>query len=295
MAQTSWDDVPLLLACARTGSLSRAGRALGLDVSTASRRLAALEARLGLTLFERTRGGLVPTGAARALLPAAEEAERGIRHLWARAGAYEAQAEGVVRISTAPGLADLFLAPVLAKVRRRHPGLAFEVDASIRPVDLARGEADLALRSLRPESGELIVTRLLTARWVVAASPAMARALGRVEDWSRPPWIGWGADLAHLHAARWLATHAPGVTPVVRTSHFATQLAAAREGLGVALVAEPYLEPAGLVPVGWAPTLATSVAEWPEDPLFLVTHRALRHDPRVAAVWEALVEGFRGG
>lgn len=293
MQDLDWADVPLLLACHRTRSLGRAAAQLGLDVSTASRRLTAAERALGLTLFHRGRAGLVATDALLALLPAAEEAERGVGHLLARAGAWEAAAEGVVRISTAPGLADTFLVPVLATLRRRHPGLRFEVDASVRPVDLARGEADLALRSLRPDEGELVVRRLLSARWVAAGAEGMARAAGAVARWADLPWITWGPDLAHLHAARWLERHAPGLTPVLRTSHLATQLAAAREGLGALLCPAPYLAPNGLQPLGWADALAPTVAEWPEDALYLVAHRARRDDPRVAAVWEGIVEHLR--
>lgn len=261
-------------------------------LSTASRRLTQLEGALGLTLFQRGRSGLVPTDAALALLPAAEEAERGVRHLLLRAGDWEAAAEGVVRIATAPGLADTFLAPVLVALRRRHPGLSFEVEASVRPVDLARGEADVALRSLRPEAGDLVVRRLLSARWVVAGGEALGRA-GVVNRWEDLPWISWASDLAHLHAALWLARHAPAVIPVLRTSHFATQLAAAREGLGALLCPLPYVVPHGLTPLGWADALAPSVAEWPEDPLYLVAHRSRRDNPRVAAVWEAVVEHLR--
>lgn len=293
MQDISWSDVPLLLACHRTRSLGRAAAHLGLDVSTASRRLTALERGLGLTLFHRGRGGLLPTDAALTLLPAAEEVERGVRHLLLRAGAWEAAAEGVIRISTAPGLADTFLVPVLAILRRRHPGLCFEVDASVRPVDLARGEADLALRSVRPSEGDLVVRRLLSARWVVAGAASLVRSASPVGAWADLPWITWASDLAHLHAARWFDRHVPDTLPVLRSSHFATQLAAAREGLGALLCPGPYLAPNGLQPLGWADALAPSVAEWPEDPLYLVAHRSRRDDPGVAAVWAAVVEHLR--
>lgn len=289
-----WHDIPLFLACMRGGSLTSGSKHVGLDVSTASRRLAALEAALGLPLFERTRSGLLPTDAARALLPAAEEAERGMAHLVAAAGAWEAAAEGVVRIATAPGIADTFLPPVLATLRTRHPGLAFEVEAAVRTVDLGRNEADLALRSIRPEEGDLVVRKLLTARWVVAGSQALSRSVGCVQQWNDVPWISWGADLGQFHASQWVLRNAPGATPALRTSHFGTQLAAARAGMGVLLVPVPYLAHHDLVPILYADALGPSAAEWPQDPLYLVAHRAMRHDPRVAVVWDALVEHLRG-
>jgi DNA-binding transcriptional LysR family regulator len=290
--QEHWQDIPLLLACVRTRSFTRAAKELGIEVSTASRRVSALEQALGLILFERTRSGLHATDAALALLPAAEEAERALGHLVAVAGGFSAKAEGVVRIATAPGIADGFLVPILNRVRQRHPKLAFDLDADIRTADLGRGEADIALRSIRPTAGELVVRSLLRAPWVAAAAPSLC--VLPVEQWSSLSWIGWGADLAGMHVSRWLSRHAPNASIALRTSHFPFQLQAAKLGLGVVMVPVPYLDVHGLQRLPYVDALEASALEWPEDALYLVAHQALRHDPRVAVVWDAIVEGFAG-
>lgn len=289
-----WDDVHLFLSLVRERSLTAAARRLGLDTSTASRRLTRLEDGLGRRLFERTRDGLVATDAGSRMLPAAEEMERGMKHLAATAGSIDAAVEGVVRIATAPGLADTFLAPVFTELRRRHPGLAFEVDAAVRPVDLARNEADLALRSLRPQGAGLVAIKLLSSRSILLGSPELAARLEPVRAWADVPWIVWGRDLAHIPVGRWQARHLRGVVPVLRTSSVGCQISAARDGLGVALLPEHYGPPHGLVAVKTAAKLAAAVADWPVDDLWLVASKAVRNAPRVAAVWAQLVESMRG-
>jgi DNA-binding transcriptional LysR family regulator len=288
-----WDDVHLFLTLVREKSLGAAAKRLALDTSTASRRLARMEETLGRRLFERTREGLVATHAATRMLPAAEEMERGLKHLTATAGSIQADVEGVVRIACPPGLADTFLVPMLAELRRRHPALTFEIDAGIRPVDLARHEADLALRSIRPDSAELVIVKLVTSRSILVASPELAAKLSPVRAWADLPWIFWGHDLDHIPIPRWCAKHVPRVVPVLRTSAMGAQLRAAQLGLGVCFVPEHYAPPAGLVPLEISRKLSADAATWPVDDLYLVCHRSVRNAPRVAAVWDHLVAAFR--
>lgn len=283
-----WDQVRVFLAVARAGQLAGAAARLGLDVSTVSRRLDRLEEELGVVLFERSREGTVPSAAAEAMLPAAEDMERGLVQFAAAVDAVETVAEGVVRLTAPPGVADAFVAPLLARFYTRYPRVLVELDASIAYADLTRREADLALRATRPRSGDLVATRLATTRSVPLASPAYARELGRLKRWSDARWITWGPDLAHLATARFLAEHAPGMTPVFRTSHFASQLAAAAAGLGVVLAAEVFaaVRPLEVVKVGRV--LEPTWQELPTEELWLVGHRALRTVPRVAALWDFL-------
>lgn len=285
-----WDDVRLFLALSRERALAPAGRRVGLDASTLSRRLAALEAQLGARLFDRTREGLVATAAAERLLPAAEAMEAAHRQFATAGQGLERAAEGVVRLSVLPGLADVFVAPALHRLRARHPGICLEVDAQQRVVDLTRSEADLAIRSVRPSSGDLVLTLFMETRWVPVAAPALAARLGPVRDWSALPWVAWGPDLAGLAPARWLAAAAPGAELTLRTSHFATQVAAVEGGFGVALVPEPYLRLRRLARLEVTKSLAAKAPPLPEESAWLVVHRALRDVPRVAAVWQFLLD-----
>lgn len=286
-----WDDVRLFLALARARTVGAAGATLGVDASTVSRRLVALEEVMGARLFDRGRDGVTATEAAEHLLPVAEEIEAAVARFTRTAGSLEREVTGPVRITCPVDVAEVVVVPLLEPLLARHPGLRVTLDPSEEVRDLARHEADLALRVVRPVRGDLVVTRVATVRWILAASPARARALGSVRSLRELRWITCDRlDLAG--PGRWLAEHAAGVDPILRSDSLAVQFAAARAGLGCALLPEPSLDQGGLVPVKLAAPLRRACEPWPTDDLFLVTHRALRDVPRVRAVWDALVEGL---
>ena len=279
----------MFLAVARAGQLAGAAARLGLDVSTVSRRIDRLEAELGVHLFDRTRDGTVATAAAEAMLPAAEDMERGLAQFAAAVDAIETTAEGAVRLTAPPGLADAFVAPLLARFQPRFPRVRVELDASVGYADLTRREADLALRATRPRSGDLVAVKVVSTRALPMTSPAYAAELGRLKRWSDARWIGYGTDLEQIPTARWVTEHA-GVAPVLRTSHFPSQVAAAAAGVGVMLASEPFRFVRRLVPVAIGRALQPAWDALPIEELWLVGHRALRTVPRIAALWDFLAE-----
>jgi DNA-binding transcriptional LysR family regulator len=284
-----WDDVRLFLALCRARTVGRAASTLGINASTVSRRLAALEEAMDASLFDRGRDGIAPTKAAEDLLPVAEEIELAMLRFANAAEGLEREVAGLVRVTCPDDVAEVVVVPALRELFGRHPRLHVELSPGEALLDLTRREADLALRTVRPTRGDLLVTRLLSLRWIVAASAETARALGNLRAWTDAPWIGWSERLSHIGPARWLQTHARGVDPVLRSDSLRVQLSALSNGLGVGLVPEPSLEHFGLVPVKLSAGLRESAAQWPVDELFLVTHRALRDVPRVRVVWELLV------
>lgn len=284
-----WDLVRVFLDVASTGRLAAAATRARLDVSTVSRRLDRLEAELGLTLFERGSTGVTLTAAGEKLVPAAEDMARALGELGVALDAVEAEAEGVVRLTAPPGVADVFVAPALVRFQARHPQVRVDLDASVGYADLTRGEADLALRTRRPARGDLIAQRLVLVRSVPAGAPGYVAELGTLRATEQARWIAWGHDLAQLPEARWLAAHVHA-PPVLRTSAFSAQLNAAATGLGLVLAPEPYLSRFGLVPVRAGRKLASAWAALPVGELWLVGHVALRRVPRVAALWQFIVE-----
>ena len=284
-----WDLVRVFLDVARTGRLTAAASRASLDVSTVSRRLDRLEAELGLTLFERGSTGVVLTEAGEKLVPAAEDMARALGELGVALDAVEAEAEGVVRLTAPPGVADVFVAPALIHFHARHPRVRVDLDASVGYADLTRGEADLALRVRRPERGDLVAQRLVEVRSVPAGSPAYVAELGPLRTTAAARWIAWGHDLAQIPEARWLAAHVHE-PPVLRTSAFSAQLNAAATGLGLVLAPEPYLTRFGLAPARPGRKLAAAWAALPVGELWLVGHVALRRVPRVAALWQFIAD-----
>ena len=284
-----WDDVQLFLSLVRTRRLAVTGRALSCDTSTVSRRLGKLEALLDVALFDRTREGLVPTAASQRLLAAAEEMERASHVFRRELDGLEREVEGAVKLSVPPGVAESFVTPMLVGLRARHPRLRFEVDANVRQADLTRREADLAIRTIRPTGGPLVRKMLARVRWVPMGLPELA-ARGPLESWSDVPWLGWGFGLEQLHAAKWLAKR--GVEPVLRTNSFVMQVSSMQQGLGVALVPEPYAPVYRLEPLRLSRKLQADAGSLPVDELWLATHEALRQVPRVAAVWDFIVNSM---
>jgi DNA-binding transcriptional LysR family regulator len=184
-AAPAWEDVRLFLALYRGRTLAVAARAVALDPSTLSRRLVGLEQALGTRLFDRTREGLVPSEGAELLLPAAEEMEQAHSRFSRDASRFERAVEGVVRLSVPPGLAESLVAPALVRLRQRHPGIQVDLDASLHFADLTRREADLAVRTRRPQTGDLISVKLGERVWTpMAARSALKRR--PIRDWGAP-------------------------------------------------------------------------------------------------------------
>src|SRR5437899_5249234 len=127
LSTIDWDQVRVFLAVARAGQLAGAAARLGLDISTVSRRIDRLESELGVHLFDRTRDGTIATAAAEAMLPAAEDMERGLALFAAAVDAIETVAEGSVRLTAPPGVADSFIAPLLARFHQRYPRVVVEL------------------------------------------------------------------------------------------------------------------------------------------------------------------------
>lgn len=284
-----WDDVKLFLALCRAKTVGAAGRALSVDASTVSRRLAALEETMATALFDRSRDGIAATKAAEDLLPVAEEIEAMMLRFTNAAEGLERDVSGLVRITCPPDLVDVLVAPLLRELFARHPALRLELESGEAVLDLTRREADLAVRTVRPVRGDLVMTRLRSVSWVVAAAPKLARSLGTMRAWSDASWIGWGERLAHIPPARWLAKQVRD-EPIVRSDSLLVQIAAIASGIGVGLVPEPSVKHYGLERVKLGSALRDDALACPSDELFVVTHRALRDVPRVRAVWDMLVE-----
>ncbi|MEM9695898.1 MAG: LysR family transcriptional regulator, partial [Myxococcota bacterium] len=176
LALPKWDDARLFLAVWRHGSLKRAAEGLGVNISTVSRRLEALERALHLPLFDRTPEGTLPTAAAAKLLPFAEAMEAAALGFAAGLTEFESEPEGVVHVTAPPGVVDPFLAPHVARLRMRYPRLRLEVSSRVDYLDLGRRQADLALRAHRPQSGDLVSKKLVATPWVILGSDAEALA-----------------------------------------------------------------------------------------------------------------------
>jgi DNA-binding transcriptional LysR family regulator len=159
-----WDELRTFVEVGRDGSLSGAARRLGIAQPTVGRHIDALEQALGVTLFTRSPRGLTPTPAALALAPHAEAMASAAAAL-SRAASGEAAADrGAVRITASEVVGTEVLPRLLASFHSAHPGIAVELALTNRNEDLARRDADIAVRMVRPTQSGLIARKLGVTR-----------------------------------------------------------------------------------------------------------------------------------
>ena len=149
--------------CCAKGSLSGAARALGLTQPTIGRHVDALEAALGRRLFLRSQRGLVATEAAQAMLPYLEALAATSAALRRTVTTTEAGVGGTVRITASEIVGVERLPPILAALRRRHPGLGSSSRCSNEVEDLLRRDADIAVRMVAPVQEALVARRVGSA------------------------------------------------------------------------------------------------------------------------------------
>ncbi|WP_233195983.1 LysR family transcriptional regulator [Trinickia soli] len=182
LAMTNWDNARFFLAVARTGTLRGAAARLGVDQATVGRRIAALEEALSARLFLRTPTMYVLTSAGEALMGPAEAIEQAVHQIERRIVGMDDQLCGTVRVATTDSLGKRFVVPAIAKVRALHPGIDVVCVTSPNMANLTRREADIAIRTLRPESPDLIVRRLAQLETGLYASRAYLAARGEPRE-----------------------------------------------------------------------------------------------------------------
>ncbi|MFY0562397.1 LysR family transcriptional regulator [Archangium lansingense] len=282
-----WNHVRAFLVTADEGSFSAAARALGIAQPTVGRQVAALEAELGVTLFERVGRGLAltPTGLeliehVRTMCDAAFRVSR-------VAAGQAVSLDGPVCITASEVVATYLLPPVITTLRARHPGIEVEIVASNAALDLRRREADIAIRSFRPTEPDLIARKIRDNEAYLYATPKYLRTLGTKltrDDLSRATFIGF--DRADTYrkglGALGLSLTEKNFPLLSQSQH--VQWALVREGAGIGIMVSE---------VGDAePSVRRVLKDLPPItvPMWLVTHQDVRTSRRVRLVAELLAE-----
>lgn len=281
-----WNDLRLVLAIARRSSLTGAAADLGVNHSTAFRRLGALEERLGVRLFERLPGGVyAPTPAGERTAAAAERVETETAALDREILGRDARLTGRLRVTSSETLAYSLLTKHIGLFRAAHPGIAVELVIDNRILSLSRRESDVAIRVARPREGDLFGRKLADVGWTIYGTPDLV-AGGGLED---GPFVGWEEGVTGVNAADWLAATIPADRFVYRTNSVVNQLVAARNGLGLAVL-PCYLGDGetGLVRAVPEPIPALARELW------IVTHADLKTTARVRAFFDIVGGGLVG-
>ncbi len=243
------NDLAYFVAVVDHGGFSAAARATGLEKTRLSRRMAALESRLGVRLLQRSTRRIALTEAGERFFVEARTLVEGAQSVYDSVADLRREPAGTIRLTCPQVMAQNYLAPILPGYLVTHPKVKLELDASDRHVDLLKERFDLALRAhvkIEDSSG-LVARELGQARRVLVASPALLDAIGRPEvpeDLSARDTIGRLSDV-HDGQARWALNDSQGRAAIVphvarlSSDDLRMQLEAAIHGVGIALLPEP--------------------------------------------------------
>jgi len=276
-ASLPWDDLRWVLTIARTGSLSGAARALHVGHSTVFRRLIALERRLGVKLFERTRGGYAPTAHGNLAAAAASAMESQALAVERLMVASDSDLTGIVRLATSELLAGHLLPPLIEGFLAMHPRVQVEIDVADHTVDLTRREADLAMRASNAPGDHLVGRQAGELRYAIYGARSK-RDPPAEDNLAQLQWIGFDDSIAHYAVARWLRAQTGRAPPRVRFSSIAPMMQAVAEGLGVAIL------PIFAADRHAALTRLGAMLDQPRMKLWILTHPEMRENARVGAL-----------
>ncbi|MCB9693803.1 MAG: LysR family transcriptional regulator [Alphaproteobacteria bacterium] len=282
-----WDDLRMVLAVGRCGTLSGATVSLRVAHTTVGRRLDRIERDLGVRLFDRTPDGFAPTDAGVEIIALAERTEAAVLEAETRVRGRDAAPDGPLRVTTLDFLLEAH-AEVFASFCEAHPDIELTVSVTEEEVSLFRREADVALRMTNRPPTTLVGRKVGRVEFAVYGHRDL---VGSTQDWSALPWLHWDEKLEHL--SRWLdgflAEHAPGARIALRLGESTlARRSALLAGIGVhplsTLEGDRFPE---LVRVG--PVLDAFSRD-----LWLLTLPALRRTRRVRAFVDHVGRALRG-
>ncbi|MCP1574516.1 LysR family transcriptional regulator [Herbaspirillum rubrisubalbicans] len=287
--EPNWEWYRTFLKVLETGSLSAAGREMGLTQPTVGRHIENLESALGLKLFVRSFEGFSPTDAALELQPYAAGIAASSAAMRRVASSHGRDVRGTVRLTASEIISVEVLPPILADLKHRHPGLHIELVMSNRADDLLQREADIAVRMFKPSQDALVAKRLGSIELGLHAHQRYLAAYGvphTIDALADHALIGFDQESAYvrkvLEQFPWLSR----ASLAFRADSDLAQLAAIRAGIGIGIcqVALAAREEAlvHLLPRQFSLKMQT----------WVVMHEDLRSSPRCAVTFAALVAGL---
>lgn len=280
-----WNDLRLFLAVVEAGSINRASQRLGLGQATVSRRLAELEASVGQTLFVRSVAGVTLTTTGEQLVAPLKRMAEWATEVSRTVAQTDARVAGTVRVTGAPLVSATILTRFAARLRELHPGIQLEVSSTVRYLDLARGEADLAIRSVQERHNDLMSVARISHANHVYVGRKLAKRLGNNPRLDELPWLAWSPEFDHMVPNPQLRALSPNIKPVFTADNFLVLLQAAEAGVGAIVLADPIaklLHKSNLV------TLDAPLEQYGTSETHLVAATSALRLPKVRAVADAL-------
>jgi len=282
-----WDNLRVFLAVARTRRLAVAAKALGLNVTTVTRRLASLGESLGAELFEQGSGEKTLTPQGLALMNRVEEMESAALTALAEVTGQQKSFSGNVRLSVAEGFATWILGPGLAAFNARHPDIQLDIITASGFLNPSKREADMAVMLARPVRGRLSVRKLRDYRLHLYAARSYLERHPvpiRRETLGQHVLVGYVPELNLAPELDYLDEIEPGLTARLRSTSINMQLRMVADGAGIGVLPEFMARNMGGLEMVLAGDVEIIRSFW------LVTHEDIRRLPRIMAVGAFLEE-----
>ena len=284
--ETNWDDLRGFLALAREGTLTTAAKALGVSHPTVSRRVQALEQKIGARLFDRLPDRFVPTSAGEELLADTEAMEKAAHSIHRRSAGLSNTVSGTVRLSAEEATAAL-IARYSAELRAKLPQIEFEVISSHTLANLSRREADLLIREQVPELGDIVARKLGRLAYAIYAARDFPVTRSTPAALAGLSWVGFDDDHIRMPGQSWLLDFRGGRRPEIRGNNWLVLHEATRTGAGLAVLPCHLADPDPLLRRVGGVIAEVFADQW------LLVHRDLRALPRVRAVMDAVIGLFQ--
>ncbi len=273
-AALNWDEFRLVKAIADSRSLTGAASILGLNHSTVFRRLGALEEAVGGPLFERSRSGYDPTPAGEEMIALATTMADSVVEFERRVAGRDVKPAGRLRVTTSETIGLRFLPPILAQFQGQSPNVVVDVILSEQPLNLAKRDADVAIRVTNHPHETLIGRRVSTVGWAIYGP----RGLGEQAMLSdETPFVGFVEDSGPSFARRWIEANVRPERVAARVNSTLAMVEMIAQGLGAGplpcFLGEAHAKLARLGP----PMRAWDMGLW------ILIHSDLRRSARVRA------------
>ncbi|WP_170359977.1 MULTISPECIES: LysR family transcriptional regulator [Ruegeria] len=287
----NWDEVRTAYQVARMGTVSGAAEVLGVHHATVIRHIDAIEARLGVKLFQRHARGYTPTEAGDDLLRVAQATEDQFNQLVGRMKGRGDDVSGELVVTSLSSLAPLVV-PVLSEFQRLHPGLIVRYLTGDRLFRLEYGEAHVAIRAgSAPDQPDNVVQPFIDQEVGLYASTAYVERHGQpksVEDLRNHFFVGADDENSRAPFSRWLRKTVPAENIIFRCTNNFCNREAVMSGAGIGFMAR--------WEAGRDPSLIEVIEPLPEwfGNLWLVTHVDLHRTTKVQSFLTYLKEQSKG-
>lgn len=280
----NWDDLRFFLAVAESGSIRAAAKSLKINHSTVSRRISNFEEKLGARLFERFATGYVLTDTGEDILQKVLRIEGEVSSIDRQVAGRDTELKGTLRV-TVPGLLiSNWLMPIFSDFTSQYPGIELELTTSYVPLDLAKREADVAIRITDEPPQHLIGRKIAVYSTAIYASKKYI-AKHDLSDADSISWVGWDENIAR---PQWiLNSDFPNTRVWHQINDPVIQLEAAKAGMGLVMIpcflgdVEPLLQ-----------RVSQGLSE-PKHDVWILSHSDLRNTARVRTFTRFVAEATK--